>query len=257
MLPKSGEHFKRFRYSKTDRILKRPQFLALSDRKTRPDIKLNLGSFLVLGRFNGLAGSRLGITVTKKVGPAVVRNRLKRQVRELFRLNHDQWPAGIDYLFIARQSAGQLSRTEAAADLCRVGAKLGKVRPAAAQPDDEDNGSRKDFQASFSPGGAGDIPGDDTAQESAGKLIVRLSLNVAAFIQSVLADLALGLIFIYQRLISPLLPPACRFRPTCSSYAAQAIRIHGFWRGSYLAAKRLLKCHPLHPGGDDPVPPKR
>ncbi|MCL6576890.1 membrane protein insertion efficiency factor YidD [Kyrpidia sp.] len=60
----------------------------------------------------------------------------------------------------------------------------------------------------------------------------------------------------YQRLISPLTPPSCRFYPTCSEYAVQAITIHGLGKGSLLAAKRLLKCGPWHPGGYDPVPPK-
>ena len=58
----------------------------------------------------------------------------------------------------------------------------------------------------------------------------------------------------YKRLISPLLPPACRFYPSCSEYAAQAIAKHGFVRGGIMAAKRLVKCNPLHPGGVDPVP---
>ncbi|HET6894476.1 MAG TPA: membrane protein insertion efficiency factor YidD [Candidatus Baltobacteraceae bacterium] len=65
---------------------------------------------------------------------------------------------------------------------------------------------------------------------------------------------ALALLRVYKRLLSPLLPPACRFYPTCSEYAAQAIAKHGLARGGILAAKRLAKCHPLHPGGFDPVP---
>lgn len=58
----------------------------------------------------------------------------------------------------------------------------------------------------------------------------------------------------YKRLISPLLPPACRFYPSCSEYASLAIAKHGVLRGGILAAKRLVKCNPLHPGGFDPVP---
>ncbi len=57
----------------------------------------------------------------------------------------------------------------------------------------------------------------------------------------------------YRLLISPLLPPSCRFTPTCSEYAMQAIEKYGALRGVYLAARRLLRCHPFHSGGYDPV----
>jgi putative membrane protein insertion efficiency factor len=59
---------------------------------------------------------------------------------------------------------------------------------------------------------------------------------------------------VYQRVLSPLLPNRCRFYPTCSHYAVEAIEKHGVLRGVWLAIKRILKCHPLHPGGFDPVP---
>lgn len=58
----------------------------------------------------------------------------------------------------------------------------------------------------------------------------------------------------YQLAISPFLGRNCRFYPTCSAYAAEAIRVHGSAKGSWLAARRLCKCHPWHPGGFDPVP---
>ena len=57
----------------------------------------------------------------------------------------------------------------------------------------------------------------------------------------------------YRLLISPLLPPSCRFTPTCSEYAMQAIEKYGALRGFYLAVRRLLRCHPFHSGGYDPV----
>ncbi|HET9597659.1 MAG TPA: membrane protein insertion efficiency factor YidD [Anaeromyxobacteraceae bacterium] len=66
--------------------------------------------------------------------------------------------------------------------------------------------------------------------------------------------LLLGLVAAYRRLVSPLLPPACRFYPSCSAYAAEALRRHGAWRGSVLTVKRLARCHPLCEGGIDPVP---
>lgn len=60
----------------------------------------------------------------------------------------------------------------------------------------------------------------------------------------------------YQRGISPWLPPACRFAPTCSEYACQAVARFGVLRGGWMALRRLGRCHPFHPGGFDPVPEK-
>jgi putative membrane protein insertion efficiency factor len=62
------------------------------------------------------------------------------------------------------------------------------------------------------------------------------------------------LIRFYRRFISPLKPPSCRFYPTCSAYALEAVSKHGALRGGFLAFKRIMKCHPFHPGGYDPVP---
>lgn len=62
------------------------------------------------------------------------------------------------------------------------------------------------------------------------------------------------LIRFYRRFISPLKPPTCRFYPTCSTYALQAYQKYGFFKGTYLTVRRLLKCHPFHPGGYDPLP---
>lgn len=65
------------------------------------------------------------------------------------------------------------------------------------------------------------------------------------------------LVRIYQRVLSPLKPPSCRFVPTCSNYAILALRRHGALRGTWLTIRRLARCHPFHEPGHDPVPERR
>lgn len=71
--------------------------------------------------------------------------------------------------------------------------------------------------------------------------------------RTVWSDAAIGIIKAYKIFVSPLFGPTCRFYPSCSSYAIEAIRVHGLRRGILLSVKRILKCHPLHAGGYDPV----
>ncbi|OFX14633.1 MAG: membrane protein insertion efficiency factor YidD [Armatimonadetes bacterium RBG_19FT_COMBO_69_19] len=69
-----------------------------------------------------------------------------------------------------------------------------------------------------------------------------------------MTHILLVLIRVYQRFVSPYTPPSCRFYPSCSTYAVDAIARYGAWRGGYLAVRRLLRCHPFRAGGYDPVP---
>jgi putative membrane protein insertion efficiency factor len=70
-----------------------------------------------------------------------------------------------------------------------------------------------------------------------------------------LRSVLIGLIRVYQVVISPRIPPSCRFQPSCSHYAIEALEHHGAWKGSGLAVRRLLRCHPWGASGFDPVPP--
>jgi uncharacterized protein len=87
--------------------------------------------------------------------------------------------------------------------------------------------------------------------------------HTLTFVLRLPAEALLALVWVYQKAVSPAIPAvfgpacACRFHPTCSHYAAEAVRTHGALRGVWLTARRLLRCTPLHPGGLDPVPAPR
>ena len=72
-----------------------------------------------------------------------------------------------------------------------------------------------------------------------------------------IATLLIAVIRLYQRLLSPLLGNVCRFEPSCSRYAVACLRDHGALRGGLLSVVRVCKCHPFHPGGYDPPPPRK
>ncbi|MFH1090059.1 MAG: ribonuclease P protein component [Pseudomonadota bacterium] len=100
--------------AKSGRLRKRKDFLAAS---RQAGVRLETRSFLVLLRPNNLPQSRLGVTVSKKIGKAVVRNRIKRRLREFFRLNRPRLPEGYDYLIIARKMAAGLDHSHLQEDL--------------------------------------------------------------------------------------------------------------------------------------------
>lgn len=72
-----------------------------------------------------------------------------------------------------------------------------------------------------------------------------------------LKKIVILLFVLYQKIISPVLPPSCRFYPSCSQYSIEAVEKHGILRGLWLACKRIFKCHPWHEGGYDPVPQRK
>ena len=84
--------------------------------------------------------------------------------------------------------------------------------------------------------------------------VARIAASAIAIAVGFLRTLVLGLIHLYQRAVSPYLGPRCRFHPSCSHYACEAIEAHGLSAGLWLTVRRLLRCHPFHRGGFDPVP---
>ncbi|MFH1138712.1 MAG: ribonuclease P protein component [Pseudomonadota bacterium] len=114
---------KRFGFHKAERLLKRSEFLAVS-RQSRGRIQTR--HFLILFRPNGTTRTRLGVTVTKKIGKAVTRNRIKRHVREFFRLNKHLASPGYDMVVIARFGAGELNQEAVRLELVPVLKRAGR-----------------------------------------------------------------------------------------------------------------------------------
>lgn len=179
-------------FTRQQRLITKAEFKSVFDQSN----KTTQRHFLALFKPNQKPYARLGLVIGKRVAnTAISRNRIKRVIRESFRLNQEQLK-GLDIVIIGRQQCDTLDKT--------------KLR----------EGIEKLWE----------------------KLKNKLSNVIALIIRT------------YQYLISPLFGNCCRFYPSCSSYAIEAFRLHGYLRGSYLTFKRILRCHPWHPGGIDLVP---
>src|SRR5580700_9664931 len=182
---------------------------------TRTGRPLVVGHLLVRAdRIHDSEPARVGFVVSRAVGSAVTRNRVKRRLRELMRGYLHSLPGGSLLVVRANAAAAHVRQPDLAADLDLVIARLGhaSVMPQTAIQ----NGTSR------------------TATVPARLLMVPIA----------------G----YRRFVSPLLPPRCRFAPSCSEYALTAVAEHGAARGLWLAIKRIARCHPFNPGGYDPVP---
>lgn len=165
---------------------------------------------------------RLGVLVSKKFGGAPHRNRVRRVLRELFRLNP---PAlNMDVHFSQIRPFTQWSKTKKE---LRLFFTLLRDKPYLKINPPESG--KEIFLKSYSPSGPSGM-----------------GVNVA-----------IGFILAYKRFASPSLSPACRYLPTCSAYALEAFRLHGFFKGFGLALRRILSCNPLGGSGYDPVPGSR
>lgn len=186
------------------------------------------------GRGDGEEATRAAFVVPKKQAKkATARNRIRRRLRERYRLHplrNGEGLAGCDLIFLATPQTDGASIGE-------LDAALEEVLKRAAKRMANNSGSREkvEIQPSLT-------EAENQTTHSPAKPLLPLTF------------VALSSIRFYQRFISPGLPPSCRFEPSCSRYTHAAIERFGLLRGGFLGVARICKCHPWHAGGDDPVP---
>lgn len=175
----------------------------------------------------GDAPARAAFAVSRAVGNSVVRHGVVRRLRPLMPPILDDLAPGTQVVVRAMPEAAAASSAELNADLTRA---MARVAPAA-------------------PATGGRIGRGDAVDDRSHGL-----RQVLGLIGWPIRALLLGLIWTYRHTVSPMLPPTCRYHPSCSAYGFEALTVHGAAKGSVLAVWRVLRCNPFTPGGLDPVP---
>lgn len=192
------------------------------------------GFALVYQLTSSVDGARLGISVSG-IKSAVRRNRIKRIIREFFRLRRPLINPNLELIFTVCKGFTPDTPSAVAAAL------------------------RRPTQGRLALAGLTDDPpavrGGPLSAVNGGPFFVLRSVVRRLFSgsQAMIRSACLAGVRFYQLVISPLLPPSCRFVPSCSQYALEAITLHGVWGGGLMVLKRILRCHPFSPGGFDPV----
>ncbi len=165
--------------------------------------------------------SRAAFAVSKAVGDSVARHRVVRRLRALMPPLLERLPAGTDIVVRAMPEAATASSADLQDDLERSLSRITSLRPA---------------------------PRGLTPRSGPGQVMWWLGWPIRS--------LLLGLIWVYRHTISPVLPPTCRYHPSCSAYGFESLQVHGAAKGALLTGWRVLRCNPFSRGGLDPVPAK-
>ena len=220
-------------------------------------------------------GARAAFAVSKAVGGSAVRHRVVRRLRGLMPPILDQLPPDAWLVVRAMPEAATASSAELRRDLI---AALTRVVPDFIPPPDKANaapnvgisatetarsGRTSDAATLGQAAPTGAAPTDLAAPTGAAATDLAASTQrrtglarIGWIIGTPFRWLLLGLIWAYRHTISPILPPTCRYHPSCSAYAFEALQTHGAAKGFVLATWRVLRCNPFTPGGLDPVPPR-
>ena len=225
--------------SKLERVVRKRDFeRAFAARCSAADARL-----VVYVCPNELEYSRLGLAVGRKHGNATARNRIKRLIREAYRLNKAKLPEGLDLVVVPKTGAG-LTLSGISESLLhlvpKASSRLKRSKPMPPAPAADESGALRSQV-------------DETENSGAGPELTSLK-RLAGCAGNALAQLLILGIRIYQHTFSSIIGSRCRFEPTCSEYFIQALRKRGLVRGILLGSWRILRCNPFGQGGYDPVP---
>ena len=193
--------------------------------------------------------ARAAFAVSSTVGNSVVRHRLIRQLRAAVRPLLDRLPEGTDLVVRALPAARDASFADLTADLEH--ALRHDLLPASDLPASDVPASDPPAYPPSEAHTVGEAPSAVKTQpgrHGIGQVLYLLGTP--------LRWLLIGFVFVYRRVISPVLPPTCRYHPSCSAYALESLQVHGVVRGVGLTAWRIGRCNPFTKGGLDPVPPR-
>lgn len=187
--------------------------------------------------------ARAAFAVSSAIGNSVIRHRLTRQLRAALTPLLPRLPDGTDLVVRALPAARAAAYTDLVADLehcLRHESNAQGPSPDVPHPQESDAPQGESSEAT--------PPSRPTAAPRTGVS------RVVFILASPLRWLLIGLVIAYRRVISPVLPPTCRYHPSCSAYALESLQVHGVGKGVVLAAWRLGRCNPFSKGGLDPVP---